>query len=47
MDTLLLLLRDNPAAVQGFVGGAIASVLINVITWRWQVIRRKHNGTST
>jgi hypothetical protein len=24
METLLLLLRDNPAAIQGFIGGAVA-----------------------
>ena len=42
MEALLLLFRDNPAAVQGFVGGMIAAILVNIIHWRWQVIRRKH-----
>ncbi len=47
MEALLLLLKDNPAAAQGFIGGVIAAVLVNVIAWRWEVRRRKHNGVSS
>jgi hypothetical protein len=42
METLLLLLRDNPHVVQGFIGGVMGAIVVNIITWRWQVIRRKH-----
>ena len=42
MQALFLLLQDNPAAVTGFVGGIVGSILVHVVTWRWRVIRRKH-----
>jgi len=42
MEALLLLLKDNPAAVQGFVAGIIGAILVHIIHWRWQVIRRPH-----
>jgi cell division protein FtsX len=44
LQGLLLLLQDNPAMVQGFLGGVIAAVLVHIVTWRWSIIRRKHNG---
>lgn len=44
LQSLLLLLQDNPAAIQGFIGGLVASIIVNIVTWRWQVVRRKHNG---
>jgi hypothetical protein len=46
METLLLLLRDNPAAIQGFIGGAVAAILVNIVTWRWTIRRRKHASAS-
>ena len=42
MQALFLLLQDNPAAVTGFVGGVVGAILVHVVHWRWQVIRRKH-----
>jgi hypothetical protein len=42
MEALFLLLKDNPAAIQGFVGGLIGATVAIVVHWRWQVIRRKH-----
>jgi hypothetical protein len=42
MQALFLLLQDNPAAVQGFIGGVLGAVVVHVVHWRWQVIRRKH-----
>lgn len=44
MESLLLLLRDNPALTQGFIGGILGAIVVNAIVWRWQVTRRKHNG---
>ena len=31
MEALLLLLKDNPAAVQGFVAGIIGAILVNYL----------------
>jgi len=45
MQALLLYLTDNPAAVQGFIGGLIGAILVMVVHWRWQIIRRKHPPT--
>lgn len=45
LQSLLLLLQDNPAAIQGFCGGLVAAILVNIVSWRWEVRRRKHNGT--
>jgi hypothetical protein len=42
VQALLLLLQDNPAAVTGFVGGVVGAILVDIVHWRWQVIRRKH-----
>jgi hypothetical protein len=42
METLLLLLRDNPALTQGFIGGILGAVLVNAIVWRWTIRKRKH-----
>lgn len=42
MQAVLLLLQDNPAAVTGFVGGVIGAILVEVVTWRWTIRRRKH-----
>jgi hypothetical protein len=44
MQALLLLLQDNPAAVTGFLGGLVGATLINIVTWRWRVVRRKHDN---
>jgi len=46
VQALLLLLRDNPAAIQGFIAGMVAAVLVDVIHWRWEVRKRPHpNGS--
>ena len=42
MQTLLLLLQDNPAAVQGFLGGVLGAIVVNVVHWRWEVRKRNH-----
>jgi len=42
VQALLLLLRDNPAAIQGFIAGIVAAVLVDVIHWRWEVRKRPH-----
>jgi hypothetical protein len=42
VQALLLLLQDNPAAITGFVGGLVGAVVVAVVHWRWQIIRRKH-----
>lgn len=44
LGSLLVLFKDNPAAWQGFLGGLVASLIVNFITWRWTIRRRKHNG---
>jgi hypothetical protein len=44
MQALLLLLQDNPAAIQGFIGGVLGAVVVNLIAWRWEVRRRKHTS---
>lgn len=48
LGSLLVLLKDNPALSQGFIGGFVASVLFNLVAWRWTIRRRKHeNGDKT
>jgi len=42
VESLLLLLRDNPALTQGFIGGILGAIVVNAIVWRWTVTRRKH-----
>ncbi len=44
METLLLLMRDNPTLVMGFLGGVVGAILVDVVRWRWEVRRRPHNG---
>jgi hypothetical protein len=44
MQALLLLLQDNPAAITGFVGGLVGAVLVELVTWRWKIVRRKHEN---
>jgi hypothetical protein len=44
IGALLALLHDNPSVAQGFVGGLIAAILVDIVHWRWQVVRRRHNG---
>jgi hypothetical protein len=42
MEALFLLLKDNPAAVQGFIAGIVGSILVQIVHWRWEVRRRPH-----
>lgn len=42
MQALLVLLQGHPDAVSGFVGGIVGAVVVELITWRWTLRRRKH-----
>lgn len=44
LRALIVLLQDNPAIWSGFLGGLIAAVIVNVVSWRWEVRRRKHTN---
>lgn len=42
MESLLRLFQDNPALGQGFLGGVVGAIVVNFVTWRWTISRRKH-----
>jgi hypothetical protein len=44
LGALLAVLQDNPAIWSGLIGGVIGAVIVDVVHWRWEVRRRKHNG---
>jgi hypothetical protein len=42
LESLLRLLQDNPSFMQGFLGGVVGAIVVNFVTWRWTISRRKH-----
>lgn len=42
IENLVHLLQANPAFNAGFIGGVLGSILVNFVTWRWTITRRKH-----
>jgi hypothetical protein len=30
--------------VQGFIGGVIGAIIVDIVHWRWAIIRRKHTN---
>jgi hypothetical protein len=43
VGTLLAYLGANPAVLQGFVGGVLGAIVVEVVHWRWRLVRRQHD----
>jgi hypothetical protein len=39
---VLSFFRDNPTFGPGFLGGVLGAIVVNFVTWRWTISRRKH-----
>jgi len=42
VGSLLAFLNANPAIFQGFIGGILGAVIVEAVSWRWTIVRRRH-----
>jgi hypothetical protein len=43
VGSLLAFLQANPAVFQGFLGGVLGAIVVEAVSWRWSIVRRRHD----